>query len=377
MSAIKDFFIRHATWATISAVVLILGVGVVVIEQPSLWWVGLVVFGVAALALFIVANARIVLKILLSVGVLLGASFLAASLGIYATSFPVVGILWALFHIAAYLGLLAVSFLIHSGVGRWLVLTAATILQFIVTSAILVANVPASWALLIGAMAGVVTFMLIYLFNPRTVVSKHMPPSSFSEDFFKAIVRGADKLGYEARLLSSRGNLGSAVLLFKEKAFILYPAALEQSFGIRGKRSKHLSYNYKGINPWLLKILHTYAAWGGKKADRGVVIVDTKRRNGGTGKMIGVSSPDTNKRMLVGIAPGSAKALHRVSYGEETIRAAERLIEGSIKPLSPKQKAAVGKIGYAPEQLADFIEDEEKLEPSENVQETKEENSEQ
>lgn len=349
---------RHGTLFTISVVGIVLILGYTLVSDPSKWWIALTVsLGLSAF-LFIAANGRVVLKAIGSIFVLLFSVAGAASMGSLVSTVPIFGLTWPVAQIAVYLFALALSYVVYSGRGRWTYLGLMAISQFALTSLLVIVNADPHLSMLVGAVVGLIGFALAYLLNGRTRVSRAMPESSFSREFVEAIARGAEKLGVDFRVVPARRSIDSHLLVYGERAIILYPVELEQAFGAIGRRASKLGYRGKDINPWLLRLsFFTSPSWKSKGASPSLVLVDTGRKNGGEGKIIGVALPDSKRRAVVGIQPAPPIRKDRDSYGEKLISASFALMDDYSLELTGKQKLALSKVGLGRDDLAEFSED--------------------
>lgn len=361
LEAIKE----HGTWFTISAIGLVLIFGITLVNDPSKWWIGLTVALGLSVFLFTAANGRVVLKAIGSIFVLLLTVSGATAMGSLVTTVPLFALSWPTMQLSIYLLALAISYMIYSGRGRWTYLGLTAISQFSLTALMIVINTEPHLSMIVGAFIALVGFMLAYLLNGRTRVSKDMPQSSFSKELLESLITGADKLGLELRVVPPKGSIDSHVLIYGTKAMILYPVELDQAFGSIGKRMNKLSYKGKDINPWLLKLsFFTSPSWKARGATPSLVLVDTKRRNGGEGKVIGVSLPDSKRKAVVGVQPLPPIRADRGSFGEKLITSAQMLISDYSVTLTPKQKLALSKVGLSKNDIIEFAVEE----PEETVE---------
>lgn len=357
-SPILEAIKRHGTWFTVSVVGIILALGFTLVSDPSKWWVALAISGGLSIFIFTAANGRVVLKAIGSIFVLLLSVAGAASMGSMVITVPIFGLTWPVAQIAVYLFALALSYVVYSGRGRWTYLGLMAISQFALTSLLVILNADPHLSMLVGGVMGLVGFALAYLLNGRTRVSRLMPESGFSREFVEAVARGAEKLDVSFRVVPARRGIDSHLLVYGDRAIILYPVALEQAFGAIGRRASKLGYKGKDINPWLLRLsFFTSPSWKSKGASPSLVLVDTERKNGGEGKIIGVALPDSKRRAVVGIQPAPPSRKDRDSYGEKLIAASFALMDDYSLELTDKQKLALSKVGLGREDLAEFSDD--------------------
>ena len=360
LEAIKE----HGTWFTISVVGLVVIFGITLVNDPSKWWVGLAVAAGLSLFLFTAANGRVVLKAIGSLFVL-GLSIAGAgAMGSLVTTVPLFGLTWPVYQLSVYLLALALSYVAYSGRGRWTYLGLMAIGQFGITALLVVINTDPHISTILGAFVAFGGFAAAYFLNGRTRVSKLMPASGFSRDFLEALIRGAEKLNLELRIVPARRGIDSHVLVYGDRAVILYPIALDQAFGAIGRRMSRLGYRGKDINPWLLRLsFFTSPSWKSRGASPSLVLVDVNKKNGGEGKVIGISLPDSKRKAVVGVQPAPPSRKDRDSYGEKLITNSLRLMDDYSLELTPKQKLALSKVGLAKGDLAEFaVEDNPEIE---------------
>lgn len=358
-SPILEAIKRHGTWFTISMIVLVLVFGITVVNDPSKWWIGLAVAAGISLFIFTAANGRVVLKSIGSIFVLVLTVAGAASMGNLVATVPLFGLTWPVYQLSAYLFALAVSYVVYSGRGRWTYLGLMAISQFLITALLLVINTDPHISALLGAFVGVTGFLAAYFFNGRTRVSKLMPGSAFTTEFAGALIRGAEKLDLDLRFVPARRNIDSHAIVYGDSALILYPVDLAQGFGAIGRRAEKLGYKGRDINPWLLRLsFFTSPSWKARRASPSLVLVDVNRKNGGEGKIIGISLPDSKRKAVVGIQPAPASRKDRDSYGERLIGNSQKLMEGYAYELTPRQKIALSRIGLGKEDFAEYASEE-------------------
>lgn len=351
LEAIKE----HGTWFTLSMVGLVLIFGFTLVNDPSKWWVGLVVAAGISLFLFTAANGRVVLKAIGSLVVLALTIAGATSIGSLVATVPLFGLTWPVYQLSVYLLALALSYVLYSGRGRWTYLGLMAATQFGLTALLLVINTDPHISVILGAFVSILGFVGAYLLNGRTRISKLMPQSGFSREFLEALIRGAEKKELQLRVIPARRGLDSHILVYGERAFILYPVELEQAFGAIGRRAQKLGYRGRDINPWLLRLSFlTSPSWKAKGTSPSLVLVDMNRKNGAEGKIIGVSLPDSKRKAVVAVQPAPPSRKDRDSYGERLLTNVGKLTNDYSSELTPKQKLALSKVGLGIEDLAEY-----------------------
>lgn len=368
LEAIKE----HGTWFTISMIGLVLIFGITLVNDPSKWWIGLTVALGLSVFLFTAANGRVVLKAIGSIFVLLLTVAGAASMGALVSTVPLFGLSWPTMQLSVYLLALALSYMIYSGRGRWTYLGLMAAAQFGLTALMVIINTEPHLSMFVGAFIAFIGFLAAYLLNGRTRVAKTMPESGFSKEFLEAVVSGAEDLNLNIRVIPAKGSIDTHILIFGEKATILYPIKLDQAFSAVGKRGNRLGYKTKDINPWLLKLsFFTSPSWKARGASPSLVLVDTKTRNGAQGKIIGISLPDSKKKAVVGVQPAPAVRLDRESYGRKLILNSQKLMEDYSVKLTEKQKVALSKVGLAKDDILEFSTSSDENNQEENKASTK------
>ena len=132
--------------------------------------------------LFTAANGRVVLKAIGSIFVLLLSIAGAASMGTMVVTVPIFGLTWPVAQLAVYLFALALSYVVYSGRGRWTYLGLMAVSQFALTSLLVIINADPHLAMGVGGLVSLVGFVLAYMLNGRTRVSRSMPETAYSRD---------------------------------------------------------------------------------------------------------------------------------------------------------------------------------------------------
>lgn len=351
IEAIKE----HGTWFTISAVGFILIFGLVLINDPSKWWTGLAVAAGLSALLFAAANGRVVLKAIGSLFVLALTMSGATMVGSLVATVPLYGLSWPIYQLAVYLCALAFSYVVYSGRGRWTYLGFMSVSQFLLTTVMVIINADPHLSILVASVISLVGFIAAYLFNGKTRVSHVMPEGGFTKELAEAVFKSAESKKLSVKIVPAKGSIDSHFIVYGDKAVAIYPVNMQQALGSVGKRRVQLSYMGKSINPWLLRLAFlTSPSWKAKGASPALVLADIKRKNGAEPKVIGVSLPDSKRQAVVGIMPAPALRMDRASYGDKLIDDAFTLMGAYAPPLSDKQKDALGKVGFAKEDLLEF-----------------------
>lgn len=349
---------RNATLFTVSIIGFILIFGLVVISDPSKWYIGL--FGATGFGLFAftAVHGKVVLKAIASVLFLALIVSFATMAGSLVPTTLLFGLVWGTLQVATYLFCLSLSYMMYSGRSRWLHLGLTTGLQFILVATFLTLGIESYLSLITGTLLSVVFFIFSYKVNKKTRVSIEMPDSGFSKELTKSIFNASNTLGHQARVIPATKKLGAHFLVMKEnKAVLLYPVNMEQPFGVIGKRKPQLSYKGKAINPWLLRLsVLTSVAWKTKGASPVLVLVDVNRKNGSEGKLIGASIPDSKKKAIVGIIPVPALKVSSHNYGIKLLESTFSLVDEFNQELTEKQKSKLSMVGLSSNEISDFAE---------------------
>lgn len=357
-SSLLEAIKAHGTLFTVFSVLIVVIVGITLVNDPTKWWIALAVALGLSLFIFTVANGRVVLKAIGSIVVLLFSVAGATSLGANVSGGGFLGLVWPSAQIAIYLLALALSYAVYSGRGRWTYLGLMAVSQFAITSGFLLIGADGYVAVGGAALASIAGFTAAYLFNGRTRVSARMPATGFSQELLEALVKGAEQMGKSVRIVPARKGIDSHLIVYDKRAVILYPIALEQAFGVLGRRGARLGYKNKDINPWLLRLsFFTSPSWKTRGASPALVLVDVNRKNGAEGKIIGVSLPDSKRRAAVGVQPAPPSRKDRDDYGRRIIANSLRLMRDFELELTDKQIESLSKVGYGVEDIEEFSQD--------------------
>lgn len=324
---------------------LIIMVGVTLVNDPSRWWVSLAAVALFGAVVFLFLNARVLIKATVALLATLMEAAWAFKIGSVSDYQGSGGTAWMLSILISFFTVLAISYTIPSSRSRWGTATMTTTASFFFVYLVAVGGFPLSWAALVSGVLNVAFFILIYRFGRKSSYKiLDMPMVNMDEDVQEKIISSVKEYGWGA--VPTKGKLRGGVLIWNQRnAFVLSTVNLPQKFGIsfKGRRAKgerHLTYNGKNINPWLMNIaFQMIPYWRTKGADIMLVLLDRRDGNGKEAKTIGVQLPDTKGRVPVGIMPAQ-HYLERNKF-PELAKAIEEEFGGYVRELTPRQLKAL------------------------------------
>lgn len=328
---------------TAFAVVAILVGGMTLVENPSYWWVSLLIVAGFFLLIFVMVNARVFVKIVLSTVLML----VLAGVSFYATSFLDSESSGSLIFLSGFFAVfflgLAISYFMPSGQSRWTALAWTEIFYFLLTwTGILLLNLILLPALIfVPVSLGI--FVLFYLFGPGSHYPVEKMPKNFREEALtKRIEKAATAAGMEVRSFEDKEE--SSYLLWGQRAYMLYPILMDQAFGIIGRHKTQLSYGGKPINSWLRHLSFVKNPfYKAKKADILLVLLDYNNSNGSQVKVIGVSMPDTKNVVPVAVFPAKLLKSSEPKALSKVFAQLDKNLENYVDDLNDKQKEALAK----------------------------------
>lgn len=332
---------------TIFAVILICISGITLVENPSNWWVTVASLFAFFVTIFLYMNARVFIKVgIASVATILFSSF-AFKIGSYADPNGTGGLVWMCAVLFLFFVCLAFSYLVSSGRSRWGSLIGTQIVAFGATylTSVTLENV------LLGTLAGLIIglshFFVIFKLSGASRFSKSgMPTNSLTEEFIASVSIAANENAMDSFVIAGRKPETGSVVIWREKAYLLHPVVMDRAFTAVGRKADKLGYNRKNVNPWLINVsFQETPVWKSRGANIMTVLVDLKNANGNAPRVIGVSLPDTKRKLPVGILPG--KMLQ--SNNPDKLRKAFELLEDEFgdftKSITEKQNAALSRFG--------------------------------
>lgn len=289
---------------TIFAIALIVGSGITLVDDPSRWWISLLAIGFFCLVIFLFINARVIIKSIISIIIVLLEASYAFKIGVLYDPTEMIGSLWLFAILFTFFTCLSISYILPSNSSRWGVATIATFISFSTTLILLGAFEDNRISILIGVITAITIFVLWYRWGSKSFYSqKNMPVIDFEEEFYD-FYDEVTKNAWGVKPITKKGEIKAALVWNDTKAFVVTTVHLEQKLGLSGRKKMYLSYKGKNINPWLLAQAFTLVPhWRLKNADILLVFLDRKNKNGLKSKVIGVEVPDSNRKLPVGIYP--------------------------------------------------------------------------
>lgn len=336
---VKDLLLRNGFLLTGLTVLIILVGGVTLVNDPSRWWVSLLGLLGLALLVFILVNAKALVKGLVASLALLFEAAGAFRLGAYGDPTGFGASLWLLLTLVGFFLMLTVSYLLPPRRSRWTVITLAGLTSFLLTYVLGASGVTLWLAALLGFLAGGLLFFVAYTFTFERFFAASYPQVRLEEAYGEAFQASLLPHHWGARILKKGGKPRSLLLWNDEHSFIVAPLQLEQKLGMGGRSGNHLSYRGKPINDWLLETYYRLVpAWGLGGAEPLLVLLDTHNRNGRDPKVVGVALPDSRKVLPVALFP--AKGYSEV--GDDHLFLMEQVEEAYksfVVGLTPRQRA--------------------------------------
>lgn len=356
--SLKETIQANGMLLTIVACAMIVITGVAVINNPSNWWVSALAVLGFSIVVFLFMNARVIIKSVISILVAIILSTFAFQISVSSIGYNTSGVMWMLSMLLSYTGLLTYSYMTNSGVSRWGVITFSNIIMFISVFIALSASVPLMLSCLIGLVISTVFFVFFYKFTKKTKVkNRKVPENIFTPKVTKALIAGAEEAGWNITLINNRKEGTGDFLIWKDRAYLLHPIALENKFTNVGKKHVSLGYKGKSINPWLLSLAFSNAPlWRSRGAEINVVLLDLKNKNNSSPKVIGASVPDSKRKIPVSVFPA------RLIYGEDPAKIGKMIdkiddeMGGYTNDLNARQKKALSRIGKRGKVVSEDVE---------------------
>lgn len=347
VESLLDTLKQNGGMFTIFAVILIFISGITLIDSPSNWWVTVASLLSFFVLIFLYMNARVFIKIgVASIITVLLASF-SFKVGSYADPNGTGGLVWMCAILFLFFGCLAFSYLVSSGRSRWGSMIGTQIVAFGVTYIFALGFESVILGTVIGLLAGVGFFVAIYKLSGASRFSKKgMPVNSLTEEFISSSTTAAYENAMESFVIYGRKSETGSVVVWAEKAYLLHPIIMNKSFSAIGRKLDKLGYGRKNINPWLINIsFQEVPVWKSRGASIMTVLVDLKNANGSTPRVIGVTLPDTNRKLPVGILPGKLLQSKDPEKLQKALETLEEEFGDFTKSITEKQKAALSRFG--------------------------------
>lgn len=347
VESLLDTVKQNGGMFTIFAVILICISGITLIENPSNWWITVASLFAFFILIFLYMNARVFIKIgVASIATILLSSF-AFKIGSYADPNGTGGLVWMCAVLFLFFACLAFSYLVSSGRSRWGSSIGTQIIAFGATYITSVAFENVLLGTLIGLTIGLVQFFVVYKLSGASRFSKKgMPVNSLTEDFITSAAVAAEENAMDSFVIAGRKPETGSVVIWREKAYLLHPVIMDRAFTAVGRKADKLGYNRKNVNPWLINVsFQETPVWKSRGANIMTVIVDLRNANGNTPRVIGVSLPDTKRKLPVGILPGRMLQTNNPDKLRKAFELLEEEFADFTKSITVKQRAALSRFG--------------------------------
>jgi hypothetical protein len=347
VESLLDTLKQNGGMFTIFAVVLITISGITLVENPSNWWITVAALSAFFVTIFLYMNARVFIKVgVASLTTILFSSF-AFKIGSYADPNGTGGLVWMCAVLFLFFACLAFSYLVSSGRSRWGSLIGTQIIAFGATYITSVAFENVLLGTLIGLTTGLAHFFVIYKLSGASRFSKKgMPVNSLTEDFISSATIAADENAMDSFVIAGRKPETGSIVTWGEKAYLLHPVIMDRAFTAVGRKADKLGYNRKNVNPWLINVsFQETPVWKSRGANIMTVLVDLKNANGNTPRVIGVSLPDTKRKLPVGILPGKMLQTNNPAKLQKAFEILEDEFGDFTKSITEKQKFALSRFG--------------------------------
>ena len=350
--SIKDFVNRHANIVTGFVALLIFIAGAGVVNGEETWWVAAAALGVAFVILFIILNARVVIKSTLAVIIVGVLANMALQIGPYVSYVENFSLIWMAQQFFLFFSFLAISYLVSGHRSRWTATIVGLFSSFLFTSFVL-SYMETHIALLLSIPFSFIAFFMYYSWwGILTSKEKHMPAFVDKESVHDAIVNQAKTDGWNVVPMTQRVNVltrkkETNFLLWNDRyAFVVRPTLFESELQESSQRRSLGSLTYHGfsLNKWLLSLTnHVLPSWRSRNASMMLVLLDVDSTNGTIPRAVGVSLPDSKRRLPVGVYPGRVVTTKKGAKLGVLPKMAEAFGQ-YLSPLSEKQRQALGEI---------------------------------
>jgi hypothetical protein len=334
---LKEVFEDNSRVFTFFVSALIVVVGIVLIENPSRWWVAILGLLSFFVVLFLFLNARVIIKATISIFSVLVLSSYGFRLGAMLDNTAASGTLWMTSTLTVYLLNLCYSFLRPSSKSRWGAATLVTVLQFMFSTALVASGINLIVPFATSMVLGLLLFVFVYTFGFRTKIQlEAMPLVGLDNDTVESIYKSALDNGWGAWLPKKSGS-DSVIVWNDDAAYHLTSVFFDQKLGIGGSKFKQeLTHNGKAVSNWLLNLVYKKLPFTGTgNADIMLVLLDEGNKNGTQSKVVGVAVPDSKKRIPVGILP--AKSLMATEKHRKLLQTLDREFGAFPTRLSTRQ----------------------------------------
>lgn len=299
----KERFKEQGSLLTVSAVVLIIVGGLLLIDRPANW-VSILLIVVAILGIVATfLRVRVIIKFSITIFIVLLAATSIFELGLSIDPSGRIGSMWGLLYLSFFFLTLGISYLLPAPYSRWTILTLSSIVSWVATLFVTMFSL----SILLGLIAmssGVFFFLLVYLL-PYRLKAKSYPPNYFKEGEIEKVKKQLNKIGFGYTEFTNSDKSQGYLLTWSYEnpsaAYILYPVKMEQPFGTIGRKKRQgLSYKGVSINPWLQKIY--WSVTKNSLIGGGPLLVLLKvGQTSKDVKIIGMKNPDQTSDVPVGV----------------------------------------------------------------------------
>lgn len=329
------------------AVIFILLTGFTLVNAPSLWWIPASMVLGALVLLLVYMNARVFIKIAITVFLLFLASALSFQIGAIVSPSLVAPNLWFASYWFSFGLTQFIAAIWIRGKSKWGVSTFSVFSAFVLSYVVVMSTLNVYIGALVSFLVYTAFFMVLYTFGGRMRYRKNEMPLILTDDSITSkLMEEANRSDWDMIARVDKKNFEGDYLTWKDRAFLFVPVYLEQSFQSLGRRRVVIGYKGKNANPWFTDQLNSRKpVWRSKNAPIMLVLLDLKNANGHQPKVVGVPQPDSKKRVAVGILPASY--LTGTKTKSTVLKDAFKEFSKWTPSLSDKQKSALGEIGIS------------------------------
>lgn len=341
---------KNANLFTFFAIAVIIVAGLGMVNGKTTWWLSAGAVLIIALIVFVFFNARVLVKAAIASLVALFTANFALSGGVFLSPESSVGLVWMTAQLFFFFAVVGVSYLTTGSRSRWTGASYALIFNLIMTSAF-IESMNSNLAIGLGMACGLALFMGYYRAGIwKAGRSSSAPANEISTSIDEALALHAEREGWEIRKMHKVNRIRKTdtidyLVWNGQHAYVLHPVRLESKFSISpSRKSTKLVHRGMSINPWLLWLINKrIPLWRARNANIMLVLLDVSNMNGTTPETIGVSLPDTPKKLPVGIFPAKNMLAQRKKIG--VLSAIDRKYGVYLRDLTEKQKQAMSEIG--------------------------------
>lgn len=304
---LREKLSTHGTFFTVTAVFLIVALGITIVDSPDKWWIALLVVVGLAVVSFLLINMRVVIKTTIAHIILLVQAAWSFRIGAALRPDDMTASLWMISPFCVFYTCLAISYYFPVLRSRWFSVSFTTLMSFVLVSTLMVIDLATLIVFSVSYLVSVALFYFFYTYLGGKVRNrKHMPSLSFSDQDLEDLRASASGYGWG----SARATEKSVIVWDDQRAYVLSKVSLDTKFGQGGTRRKQfLTYKTKDISSWVVNIEQTLRPqWRTRSAPALVVLLDEGNVNGTSSKVIGIQIPDSKVRVPVVVHPFKAQS---------------------------------------------------------------------